>query len=68
MRSLEIDDPDLNLSDLMQTWPQTIPVFLQKRMLCVGCLVSPFHTLSDACTAYGLDPEAFLAELQRTLI
>jgi len=34
-------------------------------MLCVGCLVSPFHTVMDACAEYGLDEEDFLTELMQ---
>jgi hypothetical protein len=34
-------------------------------MLCVGCLISPFHTVSDACAEYHLDEEAFVAELMQ---
>ncbi|MEQ8898200.1 MAG: DUF1858 domain-containing protein [Roseovarius sp.] len=60
-----LDDPDLPLADLMTAWPQTIPVFVRHRMLCVGCLVSPFHTITDACAEYHLDEEDFLAELRQ---
>jgi hybrid cluster-associated redox disulfide protein len=65
MARIRIDDPDLPLADLMTEWPQTITVFLRHGMLCVGCLVSPIHTVSDACAAYHLDEELFLWELMR---
>ncbi len=64
MTALRLDDPDLMLSDLMTQWPQTVPVFLRHKMLCVGCLISPFHTILEACTEYHLDPGAFVAELK----
>ena len=67
MRNPEISDPDLLLADLLMHWPETIPVFMRHNMLCVGCLVAPFHTVEDACVEYGLDPEAFLNELIETL-
>jgi len=60
----DIDDPDLPLADLMGRWPATIPVFLRHRMLCVGCLISPFHTVTDACREHGVDEDAFMAELR----
>ncbi|MEM0950109.1 MAG: DUF1858 domain-containing protein [Pseudomonadota bacterium] len=63
MRNAQIDDPDMPLTDLMTHWPATIPVFIRHRMHCVGCLISPFHTIVDACAAYGLDEDAFVAEL-----
>ncbi|MEX1233497.1 MAG: DUF1858 domain-containing protein [Roseovarius sp.] len=63
MRPPRLDDPDLSLADLMTLWPQTIQVFINHKMLCVGCLISPFHTVADACAEYLLDEETFLAEL-----
>ena len=63
MPTREIDNPDLPLADMMTRWPETIPVFLRHKMLCVGCLISPFHTLVDACREYNLDEDQFLAEL-----
>ena len=56
-------DPDLPLEALMRAWPETIPVFLRHKMLCVGCLVAPFHTVIDACAEYDLDVDAFYLEL-----
>ncbi|MHA6325098.1 DUF1858 domain-containing protein [Roseivivax sp. CAU 1753] len=59
-----LDDPDLPVSDLMARWPQASVVFLRHDMLCVGCLIGPFHTVSDACFEYRLDRDAFVAELR----
>lgn len=59
----QLDDPDLPLADLMTEWPQTASVFLNHKMLCVGCLISPFHTIVDACAEYHLDQDEFVAEL-----
>ncbi len=67
MRGPSFDDPDLPLSELMTRWPQTVTVFMRHGMICVGCLISPFHTVTDACAEYRLDPEAFVAELRRAI-
>jgi hybrid cluster-associated redox disulfide protein len=64
MSKPRVDDPDLPLAELMAAWPATIQVFLRHRMLCVGCLVAPFHTIMDACAEYGLDEAEFAAELR----
>lgn len=67
MRGPRFDDPDLPLSDLMTLWPQTVHVFLYHRMLCVGCLIAPFHTITDACIEYHLDEDAFTSELRQAI-
>lgn len=64
MKAERLDDPDLPLEDLMARWPETIPVFIRHGMMCVGCLVGPFHTVLDACAEYGLDEAAFYRELE----
>lgn len=67
MRAPKLDDPDLPLSDVMRYWPQTISVFTRHKMLCVGCLISPFHTVIDACAEYHLNEGDFLAELRAAI-
>ncbi|WP_068082968.1 DUF1858 domain-containing protein [Polycladidibacter stylochi] len=62
-----LDNPDMTLDRLMEQCPQTIPVFLKYKMLCVGCLVNPFHTISDACEEYKLDEQDFRCELERAI-
>lgn len=67
MHSPDLQDPDLPIADLMRRWPATIAVFTAHGMLCVGCLVGPFHTIEDACAEYGLEPAALLAELRAAI-
>jgi hybrid cluster-associated redox disulfide protein len=59
----DLENPDLALSDLMTRWPETISVFLGHRMLCVGCMIGPFHTVVDACDEYHLDEDVFRRDL-----
>ncbi len=63
MKQHSIDDPDMPLDMLMSLWPETITVFLSHKMLCVGCMISAFHTVIDACLEYDLDELVFRAEL-----
>ncbi|SMX49323.1 hypothetical protein MAA8898_04266 [Maliponia aquimaris] len=67
MRGPRFDDPKLPLSDLMVRWPATAAVFMRHGMLCVGCLIAPFHTITDACAEYHLDVNAFVAELREAI-
>ncbi|MDT8854241.1 hypothetical protein RNZ50_04150 [Paracoccaceae bacterium Fryx2] len=63
MRGPRKDDPDLPLCGLFDLWPETAAVFLARRMVCFGCPIAPFHTVSDACAEYRLDEAAFRADL-----
>ena len=64
MRAPCIDDPDLELAKLFELWPCAAGVFMEKRMLCVGCPIAPFHTVIDAVQEYRLDEGAFRARLR----
>ncbi|MEM7463690.1 MAG: DUF1858 domain-containing protein [Pseudomonadota bacterium] len=64
---LSLDDPELAIRDLLTHWPETVPVFLHHEMSCVGCLISPFHTVRDACIEYKLDESTFRKELQEAV-
>jgi hybrid cluster-associated redox disulfide protein len=59
-----LEDPDLPIADLLRRWPETMPVFIARGMLCVGCMVGPFHTIDDACSEYGIDPIFTAPELR----
>lgn len=59
--------PAARISDLLRDHPAAIPVFLRRRMVCVGCWMSKFDTIADAVWNYGLDMEVFLAELRNSV-
>lgn len=61
---IDIDDPDLPLADLFRDWPEAMRPFLQRRMLCPGCPIAPFHTVIDAVEEYDLDEDAFRLEIR----
>lgn len=67
MNKPNLDDPDLSLADLMTHWPRTIPIFIRHRMLCVGCPISRFHTVANACAEYHLNEKDFLEELKQAI-
>ncbi|WP_226779917.1 DUF1858 domain-containing protein [Oceaniglobus trochenteri] len=60
----DFDDPDMMLSEMFAHWPETAAAFLNRRMLCPGCPIAPFHAVVDACGEYDLDEGVFRAELR----
>ena len=53
--------------DIMSGSPQTIRVFLEFKMSCVGCPIATFHTVDDACHEHGIDRDAFLEALRASV-
>ena len=58
-------DLDTLVDDVMREFPETIRVFLDYGMHCVGCPIGGFHSVEDSCRAHGIDATAFLAALRR---
>jgi hybrid cluster-associated redox disulfide protein len=52
------------VGEVMTARPATIRVFLDFRMGCVGCPISAFHTVDDACREHGVDRDEFLVALR----
>jgi hybrid cluster-associated redox disulfide protein len=57
--------PDRVIADVLTAWPQTIRVFLDHQMACVGCTMAGFDTVADAVASYGKSLEAFMAALRQ---
>jgi len=55
------------LSEMMDCWPQTLPVFIEHHMACIGCPLAPFGTLAEACTHYKIHPDCFLQLLEEAI-
>jgi hybrid cluster-associated redox disulfide protein len=56
------------VAEVLDAWPQTIRVFLDHRMHCVGCAMAGFDTIAEAVANYGGALEPFVAELARAAV
>jgi len=65
-RPTEID-VDESVDDVMRRWPQTLRVFLEFRMKCVGCPIATFHSIRDSCREHRGDLDRFVAALQSAI-
>ena len=55
---------DLTIADVLERWPETVPVFLCYHLACVGCPIAPFEQLADIASNYNLALDPLLAALQ----
>lgn len=62
---MDLLSDDMTVDEVMRRWPATIRVFLHHGMLCVGCPIATFHTISDAAREHGLDETVLRKELER---
>ena len=54
---------ELSVAEIMSMWPSTIRIFIGFHLHCVGCPISPFHTLYDAAEEHGLEGEDLVAAI-----
>ena len=57
----------MNISEILDRWPEIIPIFLNRRMACVGCSLADFMTLEDALDIYHLNMESFIEEIENAI-
>ncbi|MDX8495769.1 DUF1858 domain-containing protein [Mesorhizobium sp. VK22B] len=55
---------DATMDGIMRETPAAIRVVLQHGMLCVGCPIASFHTVSDASREHNLDEDQLRSDLE----
>lgn len=58
---------EMEISEVLARWPETARVFHEHEMACVGCVVAPFYTITDAANVYGIPPADFIAALAEVI-
>ena len=56
---------DCLVQEVVERHPQTIVVFNRHGLQCVGCYISPFHTIADTAREYSLALEPLLSHLNQ---
>ena len=54
---------DTVISDIMDNAPETMPLFQEIGMHCMGCALASGENLQEACDAHGVDVDSFLKKL-----
>jgi hybrid cluster-associated redox disulfide protein len=57
----------MTIAEILERWPQTIPIFLRYQTSCVGCSMNIFETLEDAMRIYHLQQTGFFHDLERSI-
>ena len=61
---VESPTSDLTVAEVMRRWPETVQVFVHRRMACPGCPMAGFMTVGDAAGSYGYSTDALLEALR----
>lgn len=58
LENQDVIDADSLVEEVVKDHPETVLVFVRHGLQCVGCSMSPFHTIADSARehAVALDP------------
>jgi hybrid cluster-associated redox disulfide protein len=54
---------DMAIGEIVQKFPQTVPVFLKHGLMCFGCAVARFENLEQGAMAHGINVDTMLTDL-----
>ena len=59
---------DSIVEGVIERHPQTIAIFARHGMQCVGCYISPFHTIADSAREHAMTLECILSDLNHAVL
>ena len=58
---------DMNIKEVLEKYPQVVPVFAKYNMGCIGCIAASFEKLGDIAAVHGVDVKIFVKELNAAI-
>lgn len=54
---------EMTIGEVVQTYPQTIEVFLKHGLMCFGCAIARFENVEQGAQAHGINVETLMTDL-----
>lgn len=54
---------DMSIMDVVQNYPDTVEVFMNAGMGCLGCAAARFENIEQGALAHGIDLDALMDDL-----
>lgn len=58
---------DSLVQQVIEDHPQIVATFNHHGLQCVGCYISPFHTIADCAREHDMSIESLLGDLNRAI-
>lgn len=58
---------DLKIEEVVEQYPETMIVFMQHGLHCVGCHVSAFESIEEGAAVHGINVDALVADLNKVV-
>lgn len=54
---------EMNITEVVAKYPETVEVFLYAGMGCFGCMAAQFESIEEGAAAHGIDVDALVSAL-----
>lgn len=58
---------DMSILEVVQKYPDTVDVFVNSGMDCLGCAAAHFENIEQGATAHGIDVDALIKNLNEAI-
>jgi hybrid cluster-associated redox disulfide protein len=58
---------NMSIIEVVQAHPETVDVFRNHGMGCLGCAAARFENIEQGAMAHGIDIDALIADLNKTI-
>jgi len=58
---------EMSIGEIVRKYPQTVPVFMQHGLGCIGCAAAHFENLEQGAMAHGIDIETLVKALNEVV-
>ena len=58
---------DMSIMEVVTKYPDTVPVFMNSGMGCIGCAAAHFENIEQGAVAHGIDIDALMAGLNEVV-
>ena len=58
---------DMSIMEVVQSYPDTVPVFMYAGMGCFGCMAARFENIEQGAMAHGIDVDALVDALNEVV-
>ena len=59
---------DMSIMEVVSKYPDTVPVFMESGMGCIGCAAAHYENIEQGATAHGIDVDALINGLNKVVV
>lgn len=58
---------EMSITEVVSKYPQTVPVFMEHGMGCLGCAAARFENIEQGARAHGIDVDRLISDLNKAV-